>query len=277
MDKEMQLEDLDLLDSTKEILEMVKNATGKPCKFIHKPDLPVVAATVKPARQSMPYNIITIVKLDQKNLDHLIAHECGHILRVYSVPLELRKAAMSNTLTKMLAHNEIYKEITDALQGYPEQAAIDTFNNLYDGIIRQVTNVPVDLRIEKWIYDYYPELRKAQKISIDEEVDVCVKGLAKEVRAFIPKKIYNASVTMSCAYAGFMQGLLKTKYLTPFKNTPYIKRGKELSTAVSKTEDLGYIQDLETVSEWAEIFGIHEWFYWEDFEAIPVNYLNTHF
>jgi len=80
---------LDLIEPVKSILSDVEAATGKPLKFVEKDDMDSFAA-VKIARRSMPAHIIFYRRQHDAIINHLVAHECGHILRMFGVPEEKR-------------------------------------------------------------------------------------------------------------------------------------------------------------------------------------------
>ena len=50
------------------------------------------------------------------------------------------------------------------------------------GLIRQLTNYPPDIMIEKWIYDGYPELRPYQLQSLERQNQQALKGISRKVQ-----------------------------------------------------------------------------------------------
>lgn len=265
--------DLKLLNSTQEILDLISDLTGKPFEFIHKPDLPTLAM-VKIARESMPFHLIYYKNISPGNIDHLIAHECGHIYRMMSVPVEYRKIPASNMKNRQIAANKIENELFSLSRDIPVEKISSLFEIWFTGIIKELTNLPVDMRIEKWIYDTYPELRKAQKITIDKQIRENVQGLSENIKKMTPVFVYDTSNVMNYAFASFMESLIGKKYTTPYKRTKYPEVGAKLVKLLSDTKDQGYEQDIEIINKWANILGLTDWFYWTDFEDVPPNYLD---
>ncbi len=264
--------ELKLNKSTNEILTLITELTNKPFEFIHKQDLQTFAS-VKIARQSMESHIIFYKIAKGGILDHLIAHECGHIFRMYSVPLEDRKVPASNEDNKRFALKQIGEDLIKLSKTIPVDNLGQLSNLWFDGLIRQVTNFPVDMRIEKWIYDNYPELRKSQKISLDSQMREATHVLSKNISLMTPKKIYDANNCMNYAFAYFLESLIGKKYSAPYRNTPYKELGSELVDIVMKSEDQGFNQDIEIINQWTEMLGLKGWYYWSDFEDLPPNYL----
>lgn len=265
--------ELKLLNSTQEILNLITDLTGKSFEFIHKPDLPTLAM-VKIARENMPLHLIYYKNISPGNIDHLIAHECGHIYRMMSVPSEYRKVPASNMENRQIAMTKIENELFKLSKDIPIEKMSSLFELWFNGIIKQLTNYPVDMRIEQWIYDNYPELRKAQRITVDKQIRENVQALSEKIKKISPAFIYDTSNTMNYAFASFMESLIEKKYTTPYKRTEYPEVGAKLVKFLIKTKDEGYKQDIEIINKWSNLLGLSEWFYWTDFENVPIDYLD---
>lgn len=265
--------ELKLLNSTQDILNLITDLTGKSFEFIHKPDLPTLAM-VKVARENMPFHLIYYKSISPGNIDHLIAHECGHVYRMMSVPAEYRKVPASNIENRQIAINKLENELFKLSKDIPIEKLSSLFEMLFNGIIKQLTNFPVDMRIEQWIFDNYPELRKAQKITIDKQIRENVQALSENIKKMAPVFVYDASNIMNYAFASFMEPLIGKKYTNPYKRTKYPEVGAKLVEFLYETKDEGYKQDIEIINQWSNLLGLSDWFYWTDFENVPHDYLD---
>ena len=265
--------ELKLLNSTQEILNIISDLTGKSFEFIHKPDLPTLAM-VKIARENMPSHLIYYKSISPGNIDHLIAHECGHVYRMMSVPTEHRKIPASNVGNRQIAITKIENELHALSKNIPIEKMNPLFDIWFNGIIKELTNFPVDMRIEKWIFDNYPELRKAQKITIDKQIRENVHALSQDIKNMTPVFIYDTANIMNYAFASFMESLIGKKYTTPYKRTKYPEVGSKLVKFLNDTKDEGYKQDIEIINKWSNLLGLTDWFYWTDFEDVPINYFD---
>jgi hypothetical protein len=265
--------EIKLLNSTQEILNLITDMTGKSFEFIQKPDLQTLAM-VKVARENMPFHLIYYKNISSGNIDHLIAHECGHIYRMASVPAEYRKVPASNVENRQIALIKVENEMYRLSKDIPIEKLSSLFELWFNGIIKQLTNFPVDMRIEQWIFENYPELRKAQKITIDKQIRENVHALSENIKKISPSFIYDASNTMNYAFASFMESLLDKKYTTPYKRTKYPEVGTKLVKFLKDTQDEGYKHDIDIINNWSNILGLSNWFYWTDFENVPQGYLD---
>jgi hypothetical protein len=266
--------ELKLLKSTQDILELITEKTQKPFSIIKKPDL-LTTATIKIARKNMASHLLYYKDDKDGILDHLIAHECGHIYRIWGVPPEERKMVYTDDENRQHALSQIGNELLRLTNEIPMEKLGTIFDHWFHGIISQVTNIPVDMRIEKWIFDNYPGLRDSQISSIDRQMKEATQVLSKRVKDLTPKKLYDASNYINYSLAISMESLIGKKYTAPYRNTPYPGLGSELADLVMKSEDRGFNQDIEIINQWTEMLSLKGWYKWRDFEDVPPDYLQN--
>lgn len=109
-----------------------------------------------------------------------------------------RVVPSSNTETAAAAFNDLKSELaplTAEMHG-------EMFNIWSTGVIYQLANLPVDLRIETWIYNSYSGFRDTQVRSVAVDVDNCLQGLSDKVRKNTPEKFLKRAMpwsTPTCA------------------------------------------------------------------------------
>lgn len=265
---------LELIRSVHDILEKVKEITNKKVEFIEKNDLSTYAA-IKMARRNMPAHLIFHKREHNELANHLIAHECGHILRMFSAPEEDRLIPMSNQEIKGIALNEMQDEIMGLSKTLPLERLAQIINLWFNGIVRQVTNFPPDTMIEKWLYDEYAELRQFQLRSLQKQHQEAIAGLKDEVRQITPSKILDASNIMNYAFFRIIGFHIKNNFLTPYNQTTYVRRGKELAEYTEKNYVNNYEGDINMIDYWAKYLGLSNWFAWTGFENVPDSYLEA--
>lgn len=247
------------------ILEKVKKITGKNVEFIEKSDIGSYAK-VKIARKNMPSHIIYYVPEYSEQINHLIAHECGHIIRIFEAPEEKRILPFTNDELKRKALKQIEGEILELSKNINENQLIELVNYLYSGLISQLTNQPPDIMIEKWIYDAHPTLRQIQKIVIEKQRDESIQALKPEVCLISPRTIYDASNIMNYVFFRLLGFHFKQNYIMPYNNTPYLDKGKELASITQIEYNNSCEGDIKMINRWAEYLGVKGWFEWTNFE-----------
>jgi len=265
---------LDLSPSVYKIFAQVKSSTGKDIKLIENKDLNVYAF-VKIARKSMTHHLMYYKPEHTGIINHLIAHECGHILRIHTVEPENRLVPFTNDQVKLKALKDIEPEIRRLSQTLAFEGLAQIVNLWYAGTVRQLTSYPSDIMIEKWLYDEYPDLRPYQSKSIKKQYDEAVQGLSSRVEKMTPHKILQASNSMNYAFFHILEAHFKDNYhLGRYDRSAYASTGKKLTIFQQESEN-NYKGDTHVANKWAEALQCSHWFSWRDFEDVPENYLNT--
>ena len=265
---------LDLHDSIHKIFEKVKLLTRKDVNLIEKRDLNVYAF-VKIARESMAHHLIYYKPEHTGIMNHLIAHECGHILRIYGVEPESRLVPFTNDQLKLQALKDIEPEIQELSRMLPFEGLVEVANLWYAGLIRQLTSYPSDIMIEKWIHDEYPDLRPYQSKSMKKQYDEAVQGLSNRVERMTPHRILQASNGMNYAFFHILEAHFNDNYhLGRYDRSAYAKTGRSL-IEVQQEAPNDYTGDMIVTRKWAQMLSVDDWFSWRDFEDIPDNYQNT--
>jgi hypothetical protein len=259
--------DFNLLSSVRDIIQRVKEVSGKDVIFRLAPDQ-LVPATSKIARARMPSHIIKYQPQMVHRINHLTAHECGHILRTMEADPSSRVVPISNAATRAIA----VKQIGSELSHLPESMREQMLDIWLSGIITQITSLPACVRIESWIQRGYPSIRDEQRLYLDEDVRRTLQGLSKKVERVTPKTIFRISNSITYAYLrglGPVIGKDLRKHFSAWPNT--ITTGIKLYEALGE-EDTGYAGDIRVTNEWATILKIRDWFSWIPFEDMPESY-----
>jgi hypothetical protein len=263
--------DIHFIDPVPEVLEEVKSITGKAVEFIQKEDLPVFAQ-LQIARAHMPSHLIYYKKEHDEIINHLIVHECGHLFRVFKCPENQRLLPYSNDQIKYNALKKIENEIEALTKILSEDQIAHIIDLWYNGLIRQVTNLPPDIMIEKWIFDKYPKLRPLQVESLNKQLAEAVSGLTETVTSITPPTILNAANVMNYAFFRILGFHIGQNFTKRYSSTNYIGKGKELAAITDKDYEDSHEGDNIMIDKWAAFVNISDWFKWRGFDDVPANY-----
>ena len=258
--------------SVQDILEDIEALTGKGFRFIEKLDM-IEFAGVKAARANMAEHIIIYKPEHNKLINHLLAHECGHLKRMFETPPEKRFSVAITNEIKGKALRKIENEIHDLAKRIGEDKTIRFTNMMYDGTVRQLTNQPIDLLIEKWLYNDYPNLRSIQLDSLVEQNRLALQGASKDVKKIIPSFFYNKANLMNAAYTDLLSQVVRYKLVRDWKKLDFYAESKSLSLILNIDKGWMPEEDYEKVNAWAELLDLHDFFMWSPFEDIPPDYI----
>ena len=266
--------DIQFIDPVPAVLEEVKNVTGKGIEFIAQENLATYAA-LKMARKNMPSHLIYYKKEHDEIINHLIVHECGHLFRIFKCPENQRLMPYSDQQIKYNALKTIENEIMALTDILSEDQIAHIIDLWYNGLIRQVTNLPPDIMIEKWIYDQFPTLRPLQLKSLKKQHSESVAGLTETVHRMTPQTILFASNVMNYAFFRILGLHIGQNFVREYSSTRYIGKGKELASITEKNYTDSHEGDNMMIDKWAAFVNISEWFKWRGFEDVPPDYGQT--
>ena len=263
-----------LISSVQALLDKVSSLTGKGFEFREKKDLPVYAA-LKLARSGMPAHIIYFDPKHDAVINHLVAHECGHALRMWGTPAEQRLVSKFGEKNRRIALYQMEGDILEISQSLSFERLTELINFLYHGLVRQLTSMPPDIMIEYWLYDDFPDLRPYQPMCLLRQQIEAIKGLDFKISRIVPVKIVAASNTMNYCFLRLVGMHMGQNLVSPYDGSVYVKRGKELAEITAREYRNDYLGDIAMTNRWAAFLELQDWFSWTSFEDMPPGYLDT--
>ena len=135
---------------------------------------------------------------------HLIMHELTHI----NFSNKAKKVGKNINFATGNTHRELFirnseKQISlMSKNGIPEQGITQFINSLFDGLMNQMFNAPIDLFIEDYLYNKYPENRPYQFFALQSFQKTYVEGSKnKDIKKFTPKFVLEANNILNITHA----------------------------------------------------------------------------
>jgi hypothetical protein len=245
----------------------VETETGKPVEIRIDKEMKA-PATVKVARNRMAYHLVKIHPGQAAVAGYLLANKCMNILRMKPLHSEDRVVPASGSRNFDAAEIAINKSLGSA-QSVPQSLV----EYMVGGVVSQLNNLPVQLRIERWIRQNLPEIASEQRRFLEQDMAQTVAGVSAEIERVTPPIIFATSNAMTYAYARGIGTLLGTNFVQRYNNHQQIVRqGKKLYEMVDSDDDGMHRGDVFVIDRWAEALGIRDWYSWLDFESVPESY-----
>jgi tetratricopeptide (TPR) repeat protein len=148
-------------------IQEIKTLTGKEVRIEEDASITTAAKVEFAENYGRDFHL---VKTNPKNpyTDHLIAHELTHI----RLAEEARKRGVNRLFIGKDSKLDAFKKtISGTLKklekrGIPESSISKYAKDLFQGILGQVYNTSIDLFIEDYLFNHYPDLRYVQFISL---------------------------------------------------------------------------------------------------------------
>jgi tetratricopeptide (TPR) repeat protein len=244
----------------------IEGITGYPMEIIEDDSLQGVTAKSELAwRHKTNRHIIRHRSGSKSIVPHLIMHEMEHILLEH----EAREAGKNKNFIvtedqRRFGHEQIQPDLhkLDDLE-LDRSRKEEIISRWLFGLTNQLYNCPVDMVIEKRLFEKYADLRPYQFVSLAQTQSEYLKVLTEpEIQKISPRLIMRSSTAMNCSYALFADWLYgnATEYSKPYKNSNVFALGEKLfSTFLSKPGEQ-YI----LVVEFARILKLEGWFTLEE-------------
>ncbi|HET6490640.1 MAG TPA: hypothetical protein VFG28_12875 [Syntrophales bacterium] len=256
-----------LIEPVRSILAELHDLTGKEIDFILKPDLKSLA------RIRMAGDLVrshTLFYRDAENplINHVVANECAHLIRIFRAPGEMRRVAVANERTMARYREEIRADI----QKLSLIHGLDTLRSFiplwYEAVVFQVTRMPTDIMIERWLYEDHPAMRDLQLAALKEQHEKALSVLSLNIRRMTPGKIYDATQIMNYVFFKLMGEMLGVHLTEPYEKSRYLLEGEGLATWTAGHYSQDHEGDVSVIDYWARSLQVSEWFEWRRFDEI---------
>ena len=245
--------------TTQKVIKLVEEKTGFPVHVEPDSSLPPAQlARVVVARADL--HLHRILHRPDASADYLICHQCGFILRLFSVPpderFELTFAEQADEEIRRLVERH------PLIGQLPAEAAATLVKMLRDGLLNHLRSTPVGMRVDEWIAADFPELADLQRRALLRELEDAATTLAPRFRQVSPDPIYRPTQVISAAFAQFWAGRLNQAQIAlPYKAAGFLPAGEGLLAIWhSIPGDAGH--DRQLVDAWAEKLGLANWHRW---------------
>lgn len=191
---------------------------------------------------------------------HFITNAALKIVRFYTDPPERRFlpcSASTGTLPPA-EHQELEKKWP---QLPPEQmAAAAEF--IYRGLVRQVTSMPLDLRVERELHQVLPEHRPLQQAYLRQQVQDFEPCFLSEMAEAVPELVHTASTAMNVAFAEEVAELAGVPIGRRCQTSPCRPLGEKLLAILREVHEPGSLGDRVVTDRWASELGVRDWYAW---------------
>jgi len=263
---------LQLLEPVQIILKMVEEKSGKRIAYVEKEFLNMQAKLRLAGRNSTEHQLLYRGEHDE-TINYVIANQCGHILRIIGADEARRFFPVANNQTMMQYVMDIQREVQRLSSVLDEYHIKNLIALWYKSIVFQLTKMPPDIQIEKWLYDEYPELRTIQMKAIEEQLGSAVQGSAESVRTAMPYKVYHVSNIMNYAFFKILEDHFCRDFVRPYYHTVFLFEGGKLARITEREYVNTHEGDIDMINTWATHLDLTGWFEWKHYSDMPEDYI----
>jgi hypothetical protein len=263
---------LQILPDTRRLLDEIQQQTGRPVEIQPDPSVRGRGRAIYVVTDpDLSRHLVLFDPEQAAHLNHLVAHECGHIVRFAAAEPGERRVPVMTSERRRLASRQLLPELSRLVRdGVPEGAVADVLPTWLSGTIAQLSDTPADVYIERWLWDAHPGLRAAQEASLRAQVQTLQLVHRPVVAAFTPEPIWRASDAMNYALVKAVSRLLQDPSLVhPYGRSDAQRLGDELLEMVDASPDIGLAGDRRLSELWAARLGVGVWLEWRTLDTLP--------
>lgn len=140
----------------------------------------------------------------------------------------------------------------------------DYVQSLRLGLLQQLFDTPLDLRVEREIYNFYPDNRDIQRHYLCHESRIIQNSSPIQMKSIPPNKVMMRSQAMTYAYVKGLDQIVGENNVDTDNFQPIVKDfGKRIYKILSNTNDTGHLADRQVIDSWATTLQMEDWFFWK--------------
>lgn len=215
---------------------------------------------VRMAGLRQPYHRLACVPAYRDYRLHFLVSAAVKIRRVWDLCPEERLFPVSDACGRLPEQDRL--ELQRKLPPMPPDD-FDKFGRfLYQGLTRQLTSMPMDIRVEREIAEEIPQHREAQRAYLSRQVQDLEPTFNPMLARTCPDRLYAASTAMNVVLAEEAADLVDVQAGSGAQQTPHRVLGERLRERLHSIEEPGYVGDRRLTDLWAEELGVRNFYSW---------------
>lgn len=164
-----------------------------------------------------------LIKYNPKKpfMEHLAIHEMMHLqMNLEADKVNTNKVIISNNDNVIAFRTKYAAWIKKLVNRFEHSKAMNLVEQIHRGYMLQVMNCPLDLFVEKQMYDKYPIVRAIQLLSLMEQETYNIKAIkGSENSKFVPLDIVQNSKVMNIVTSMHFEHLFGLRFYQEYKPT----------------------------------------------------------
>jgi cytochrome c-type biogenesis protein CcmH/NrfG len=265
-----QLNESDAFKCVQQYKREVEDLSGYPVRVEEVSFKDSSGAQIKAAwKHSSPHHVLATRRgYDPLLLTHVESHELTH-LRMESLARAVGRNKFFSTTkaNRDLAYATVEMDYTKMVRdGMPPNMLPKLGEISIAGLSGLVFNAPLDILIEKELYDRFPVLRHAQYLSLCKLADEALRASTEEkIVRYTPRKLMRANLAINSAYMLALDRLYggASDFAGPFRRLDNFDMGEKLFAHwMDRAAALEPGDEYDLVDETADMLGLSGWYTW---------------
>lgn len=139
---------------------------------------------------------------------------------------------------------------------------------MYRGLVRQVTSMPFDIRVEYAIARGYDDHTARQHAYLEQQIQDLEPMFSEAFTLMLPDRVYLSGAGMNVSLVDASAEITSTRAGPRSQTTRARPLGEHLSEILRTVNDPTYHGDRQAIDRWAGYLGIRDWYEWKRLDEI---------
>lgn len=213
------------------------------------------------ARPEAPAHIIRVSADRRQHADYIVAVQCGMLLMLWSDPTKVPGMAFEKSKCDYLAGKWAK---TKQLSVLPAETATTTANFYLEGLLKQLSSTPLEIRVANLCFESCASLRDMQAESFNAHLRGISGAFSPTIKQRAPQEVFQKNVAMNAALALNWARLSGSRLcLLPYESTGNVDAGQKLLDAVDAATAQTSENHMRTIDAWADQLSLRALYRWE--------------
>lgn len=150
----------------------------------------------------------------------------------------------------------------------PDEAIAGLSRMMCRGLVRQVTSMPLDIRVEYAISEVYEVHHARQQEYLNQQIHDLEPMFSEAFTLIAPERVYLSGGAMNVALVDASADIAGVRAGPRSQGTRARVPGEQLGAILTSIDDPTYVGDRQAVDRWAEHLGMRDWYAWKSLEEI---------
>jgi hypothetical protein len=244
--------------------QKLRIGSGKEVDIIEDQTIPTAAKLEVAENYNRDRHVIRYKK-ENPALAHLIMHELVHLDYV----IQSRRKGANFLFVSTKDHKEIFIKDNEPIiirlnqEGVPDKSIADFITSLFNGMNSQIGNAPVDLFIEDFLFNTYPDVRPLQFISVLSLQKEYIESAGnKQIIKYSPAIVRSANLILNLLHCLQFKDLFGYDLIPSYKTTSQdMKMAKKFyQEYLQYQKNNQSLEAYKLIQRWAEELRIDKYF-----------------
>lgn len=245
------------------VKESLEDISGKAIVVSEDPSLGTPAKFEIAEYRNQPHHKL-ILKEEGLTTHYYVIHELMHLQLICDARQDDANELFTSNQDTIDAFRHRFSKYNKVIRhaGISKERQVGMEDQLYQGLLLQLYNAPIDLFIEHQLYHNYPLFRPVQLLGLLEIAKTAIQGASNlELKKVVPPFVIDANIIMSVTLLLQIKELFHIDLIREIKEPHLVQKGKKLyEDFLEIRDDKSPGEEYDVIRWWAEALKLEKYY-----------------